>query len=235
MRESVDVRFGGEALRLLRDRALVRVERGDLVVADLHLGKPEAFRAHGSPVPEGVTEHDLGRLSAMIRETGAARLVVLGDLLHSRHGATGPLFEAMARWQERHAGVEVLLVRGNHDRKSGALPHELGIVEVDPPFDDGLVLLHEPEAAPAGRCCLAGHVHPSVRAPGLRMSGACFAMSERLCILPSFGTFTGSRAVEVCDSDVAFVCAREGLVPATRAAAELWSCRGAQAASFVER
>lgn len=235
MRESVEFKFGGEALRLLRDRALVRVERGDLVVADLHLGKPETFRAHGSPVPESVTDHDLARLSALLESTGAARFVVLGDLLHSRHGATGPLFDAMARWRERHAGVEILLVRGNHDRKSGALPGELGIVEVDPPFDDGLVLLHEPEAAPAGRSCLAGHVHPSVRAPGLRMSGACFAICDRLCILPSFGTFTGSRAVEVSDTDVAFVCAREGLVPATRAAAELWKSAGAQAASLVER
>ena len=232
MRESVEVRFGGETLRLLRDRALLRVERGDLVVADLHLGKPEAFRAYGSPVPESVTECDLARLGALVESSRAARLVVLGDLLHSRHGATNPLFDAIGRWRGRYAGLGVLLVRGNHDRKSGALPSELGIEEVDPPHEDGLVLLHEPEGAPTGRCCLAGHVHPSVRAPGFGMGGACFAISERTCILPSFGTFTGSRAIVMSESEVAFVCAREGLVPATRAAAALWTI---QAASLVER
>ena len=43
--------WGGSPLTFLPQRALWRAEGRELFVADLHLGKAEAFQAHGIPMP----------------------------------------------------------------------------------------------------------------------------------------------------------------------------------------
>ena len=55
-RSSPEVDFGGTRLRLLPERAAWVEDLGLLLVADMHLGKPQAFRRLGVPVPEGSTE-----------------------------------------------------------------------------------------------------------------------------------------------------------------------------------
>jgi len=56
--------------------------------ADLHLGKAATFRRAGIPVPEGTSARDLARLATLVRDTGADRLLILGDLFHARVGCT---------------------------------------------------------------------------------------------------------------------------------------------------
>ncbi len=73
-------------LVLLPQRAVFDPAERTLFVADVHFGKAAAFRALGAPVPKGTTADNLARLTALMEATGAARLVVLGDLLHARAG-----------------------------------------------------------------------------------------------------------------------------------------------------
>src|SRR3954468_21732509 len=104
---------GDETLWLLRGRAAFWPRTSTLLIADAHLGKAAAFRRAGIPVPQGTTEENLARLSALLRICGAQRLIFLGDLVHdaaARRAATS----AFARWRERHRSLEVVLVRGNH-------------------------------------------------------------------------------------------------------------------------
>ena len=53
-------------MELRPERALHWPERGVLAVADLHWGKSEAFQHFGIPLPSGVLEDDLARLSAAL-------------------------------------------------------------------------------------------------------------------------------------------------------------------------
>jgi len=210
----VDV--GGDRLVLRASRSAYWAGGATLMAADLHLGKPAAFAAVGVAVPSAVTEADLDRLSRDIEETGARRVVILGDLFHARRGQVEHTLSALSAWRARHARVEVLLVRGNHDQRAGDPPGALGIRTLDEPVADGpWVFTHghgggkAASSVAAGRegHVLGGHVHPVVRLigpGGSRARHACFVVGARRTILPAYGTFTGGAAAEPEPGDRVF-------------------------------
>ncbi len=203
----MDVVLAGAPLALLAERAaFLRAER-TLLVADAHIGKAMTFRKLGVPVPAGTTGTTLARLDALLDRTGATRIVFLGDLLHSAH-ARAP-WRAVAAWRERHAALELLLVRGNHDRHAGDPPPEWRVACVDEPLRLGpFALAHHPEPVD-GAYVLAGHVHPAAvvgtRSERLRLP--CFHFGPRVGVLPAFGTFTGMHPIEAAPGDRVFVVA----------------------------
>jgi uncharacterized protein len=210
------VRLAGEEVLLLPERALFWPRARALVAADLHWGKAATFRAAGIPVPVGTTSDDLARLDAALERTCARRLFVLGDLFHARAGrvAAGTLAE-LRRWRGLHPELEILLVRGNHDRHAGDPPEDLRINCVNAPaFVPPFIFRHEPFAAAEGYT-LAGHVHP-----GLVLSGPalqrerlpCFLLSERMAVLPAFGSFTGLATTDPRPADRVFVVAEADVI-----------------------
>lgn len=224
---SVAVVAASRELRLLPQRALLDTASRSLMVADLHLGKAATFRAHGLPVPSGTTERTLARLDALLAGTAARSLFLLGDLLHAPEALRPSITKALADWRARHARVEVILVRGNHDARAGKLPAGCGIDTVAPGHRLGeLRLLHEPPGAcdldpPASRVdaprgdpsCddqdrpathwIAGHLHPVARlgrrADALRLP--CFWQRPAGVVLPAFGEFTGGWPVVPAPAD----------------------------------
>ena len=194
MDDALDTVLAGEPLRLCADRALYWPARRRLLVADVHLGKDDTFRAAGIALPAGGTRADLDRLTALIERHGAQSLWVLGDLLH------GPLVDA--HWREdwarvlaRHAGLEMLLIEGNHDR--AAVHAQLGIAQradrvVDGPFS----FAHAPHTVDEGHSAICGHLHPVVRVPGFRGRFPAFAVIGPQLVLPAFSLFTGGWLVD---------------------------------------
>jgi DNA ligase-associated metallophosphoesterase len=190
--------IAGERVELLAERALHWPRERTLFVADVHLGKAATFRAHGVPIPGGVTATDLARLSRLIERTGAARIIVLGDLLHARAGRVPALDAAVVAWRRGHRDVRVILVRGNHDAHAGDPPPAWDIECVaDPSAFAPFLACHEP-VIPASGYALCGHVHPGVRLVGRGEETArlpCFVLGPRHAILPAFGRFTGLALV----------------------------------------
>lgn len=206
---------GGEVLEPLAGRALWWPARGTLLVADVHIGKAASFRRLGVPVPQGTTSETLGRLSALIEAQGAARLVCLGDFIHSAQGRAPATMLALADWRARHPELELLLVRGNHDDRAGDPPAALGFQVVDEPWrEDGLALCHEPQAV-AGAYVLAGHLHPCVHVGrGFdRLRLPCFHFGAGCGVLPAFGAFTGMHPIRRRAGDVVMAVAEEAVVP----------------------
>jgi DNA ligase-associated metallophosphoesterase len=200
----------GEELRLLPERAAYWVRTRTLLIADPHFGKAAAFRAAGVPVPAGTTEGTLARIDATLARTGATRLVFLGDFLHARGGRSPITFATLGSWRERHAGLEVLLVRGNHDRRAGDPPNELQITCVDAPMiEQPFAFVHDPAAVP-GSYALGGHLHPAATMIGRGRQRArlpCFWFSAQWAVLPAFGEFTGLATVSPGAGDQLFVIA----------------------------
>ena len=192
------VRIGGEAVELCAARALLWPRESMLFVADVHLGKAAAFRSGGVPVPRGATASDLARLSALIEQTNARAIVVLGDFLHAASGRVQALDDAFLGWRAAHRGITVKLVRGNHDEHAGDPPAAWGVDVVSephalPPF----LACHKPHAPPTGHA-LCGHVHPGVWVTGRARESArlpCFVLGPRRTLLPAFGRFTGLATV----------------------------------------
>ena len=194
----IELDWGGESWTLLSDRAVWWAARRTLVVADMHLGKAATFRAAGIPVPESVTVFDLDRLSRLLREFAARRLLVLGDLLHAPAGMTPDVLDRVTEWRAAHRGVEIVLIRGNHDRRVGRMPREWEIDAVEGPLvERGVALAHEPFPI-RGKHVLAGHIHPGVRlrdAHAGSLHAPCFWFAPRIAVLPAFGSFTGCATV----------------------------------------
>lgn len=202
-----DANLAGEHVRLFAQRALYWPARGLLAIADLHLGKDDVFRAAGIAWPAGGTQADLARLSALLAQTGATRLIVLGDFIHGTSG--------VARWRgawqafrRRHDGVSMEVVLGNHDRGLDATG--LGIRVVGDGATEGAFhFAHDHQGGCAG-VCISGHVHPVVRLPLLGASYPVFHLQDAGLVLPAFSAMTGGWKVSPDDAWLA--CVHEHLI-----------------------
>ena len=186
--------LAGEPVELLAARALHWPRERIVFVADVHLGKAATFRAGGVPLPRGSTAADLARLTSILKQTGARRLVVLGDFLHAAAGRVAALDHAFRTWRCAHAAIDLLLVRGNHDDRAGDPPATWGITVVPEPHPLAPFLACHLPVAPHSGYALCGHVHPGVtlHGPGNQSERLpCFVLGRRRAILPAFGGFTG--------------------------------------------
>ena len=198
---------GGQVLMLMPEKCVLLPESDTLLVADLHIGKALSFRALGVPVPGGTTGETLALLASLVRRLAVRRIVFLGDFLHSARAHAPATMAAVAQWRAEHAGLELTLVRGNHDDRAGDPPAHLGIEPVDEPLmQGGLALCHHPRPQP-GAYVLAGHLHPCVSVGGrahdwLRLP--CFWFTQQFGVLPAFGAFTGMLAIRTARGERVF-------------------------------
>ena len=224
----------GETLWLLPERAVYWPRAGALLIADPHFGKAAAFRAGGIPVPGGTTAEMLRRLSAALDATAAARLIILGDLLHARAGRAPHTLEQVAAWRAARPTLAITLIRGNHDTRAGDPPADWGVECLDAPVvEPPFVWLHEPKASDELRVTsdesepptrhsslvtrhypIAGHVHPSVAlgGNGRAMTLPCFYFGRDYALLPAFGEFTGTAVVRPRAGESVFVLAGDEIV-----------------------
>lgn len=205
---------GGHALTLLPEKAAFLDDFRTLLVADAHIGKAVSFRSSGIPVPRGTTSDDLAKLTRLIECTGAARVVFLGDFLHSKHSHAAATMEALVHWREAHADIEFTLVRGNHDNRAGDPPASLRFTVVDEPFTlGGLALCHHPQDV-RGLYALSGHIHPCIRLGGRAFDSLrlpCFHFMPGHAVLPAFGSFTGMHPIRPGEGDRVFAIADDAI------------------------
>jgi uncharacterized protein len=206
---------------LLAEKAIFWQDKNTLIVADLHLGKAAHFRKAGIPVPAQVHATDLATLDGLLQSWPVRRLIILGDLFHSDWNSD---WHAFAHWACRWPQLQVVLVKGNHDRLPDALFNDLDVQVcpqwlVEAPFVFSHVPLAggqpEPNLGPApprpplppDLYCLSGHLHPAVRLRGRggqSVSLPCFFFGEKQGLLPAFGRFTGTAALRPHPSDAVF-------------------------------
>jgi DNA ligase-associated metallophosphoesterase len=207
---TVTLEVAGNTLMLLPERAVFLPESDTLLVADAHIGKATSFRQLGVPVPAGTTQETLSVLTGLIQRLDARRLVFLGDFLHSARSLAPDTLATLQRWRELHAGIELTLVRGNHDQHAGDPPARLDIQPVDEPLAlRGLALAHHPRPM-AGAFVLAGHLHPCVSVGGRAHDWhrlPCFWFSDTVGVLPAFGAFTGMQAIRARPGERVFAAA----------------------------
>jgi DNA ligase-associated metallophosphoesterase len=213
---TVETSVAGELLELLPQGAVYWRRQATLFVADAHFGKDASFRALGVAVPEGSTAGTLARLDGALVRTGARRVVFLGDLLHAREGRTAATFEALARWKAARPDLEWTLVRGNHDRRAGDPPEQLGIgCRDEPAAEPPFVLAHAPRASPDGYV-LAGHLHPAIDLTGPARGHErlpCFWVGSQVMVLPALGEFTGAASIEPASGDRVYAITGDEVIP----------------------
>ncbi|MGH6785303.1 MAG: ligase-associated DNA damage response endonuclease PdeM [Novosphingobium sp.] len=178
--------FAGDEFALVQGRALWWPRERALLVADLHLEKASFFARLGQMLPPYDSRETLERVAAAVGETGARRVLTLGDNFHDEGGP--------ARLEPHAAGMLAALTRatdwvwitGNHDHGDGGgtFVRELEV--------GGLLLRHQAQPGEV-RPELSGHFHPKLRLTlrGRQVVRPCAVASETKLILPAFGALTG--------------------------------------------
>ena len=212
--DELAIEAAGTTLICLAQRMLFWPEKRTLFVADVHLGKAASFRAAGVPMPTGHSGHDLSRISALLTAYQAIRLVILGDMVHTQTSYTGALDHNFKAFRAIHSEVDVILVRGNHDRHAGDAPPAWGLTIVSEPHVLGpFACCHEPGRAGYPGYALAGHLHPAIRLQTARegVTLPCFWRHADGMVLPAFGSLTGNFTLRLKPSESAIVIAGQQL------------------------
>jgi DNA ligase-associated metallophosphoesterase len=201
------IRLAGEDALLHPTGTLYLSAKRTLLVADAHFGKAVSFRKLGVPVARGTTGDNLARLDAALADTGAQRVVFLGDFLHSVRSHAAGTLGVLQAWRDARPQLQLTLVRGNHDDRAGDPPASLRFEVVDEPLRLGpFALCHHPRPVD-GAYVLAGHWHPCISVAGRafeRLRLPCFWLGddsgerpgEAVGVLPAFGSFTGMHRIE---------------------------------------
>jgi DNA ligase-associated metallophosphoesterase len=211
---ALHIRLAGADVALHPTGGACLIEHQTLLVADAHFGKAVSFRRQGVPVPQGTTTETLTQLTRLVADSGARRVVFLGDFLHSARSHAAATLAALAHWRADHAALQLTLVRGNHDDRAGDPPASLGMEVVDEPLPLGpFALCHHPQPV-AGAYVLAGHWHPCITLGGRandRLRLPCFWLGDEaqhpVGVLPAFGSFTGMHPVALRERDRVYVVA----------------------------
>jgi uncharacterized protein len=206
----------GERLFLLPERALWWPAQKMLIVADVHLGKATHLNKSGHALPNRRAIRDLNFLALLVKELGASRLLILGDLFHSDYNSEFLLLTDFCR---HIAPVSVELVMGNHDIAGDNYFTQAGLkLHNDPYCFKPFCFTHNAAVLKTEQpgYVMAGHVHPGIKLYGrahqsLRLP--CFYFGANYALLPAFGSLTGLYTIHSEDeNDVIFGIAGEKLV-----------------------
>ncbi|RYE14077.1 MAG: ligase-associated DNA damage response endonuclease PdeM, partial [Sphingobacteriales bacterium] len=155
--------FLEQDLLLLPQRAIYWEQQKALIAADVHLGKVGHFRKAGIAVPRDMEQDDLAQLSDLIDQYRPEKIFFLGDLFHSDMNADWDWF---AMWRQKHAKIEIILIRGNHDIINDSHYHALNISLHNQLLAGPFLMLHHPltelKLAATEGYVLCGHIHPGI-------------------------------------------------------------------------
>ena len=185
-----------------------------LIVADTHFGKDGIFRQHAIPIPTGDVAHDLQRLGRLLAETGARRLMVLGDFIHGAMDKEQPFIHEFTTWRRQHAALHIDVVLGNHDRHIDMSLYD-NINWHNDYVDGAFCFSHEPRNH-HNAYVLSGHIHPVMRLTASRgdvLRLPVFWFQEQQGTLPSFGSMTGGYAITPAADDRLYAVGPDTVLP----------------------
>lgn len=202
----VPLSFADEEMLLTEGRALYWPRERTLLVADMHLEKGSFFARHGQPIPPYDSRETLERVALAIRDTGARRVITLGDNFHDAGGAARLEPHACGMLAALTKAVDWVWITGNHDigRDGSVAEADCGGTLVEELEVAGIILRHQAKAGET-RPELSGHFHPRLQltVQRRRIVRPCAVVSANenadgsrsgRMILPAFGAFTAGMS-----------------------------------------
>lgn len=197
----------GEELNLLPERALFWPVQKTLIVADLHWGKSAHFRKHGIAIPATTQTQDEIKLANLINEYRIERLIIAGDMFHSKHNNEVEIF---THWRNSHSSLHIDLVTGNHDILPEEKYSDWQLKVHNTGLHAGQFFIAHDAPENCADFCIHGHVHPAIRISRRghnTMKLSCFCEDEDRLILPAFGQFTGNYILDPAEHKHIYVIA----------------------------
>jgi len=194
-----------EEIILDKERAIYLPNEQLLAISDLHLGKAAHFRKAGLAVPNSVAQNDLQRLTSLIEKHHPKQLLINGDMFHSDYNTE---IDEFARWKENFSEINLILVKGNHDKQSEEIYKKLAVEVYEPSYPtDKFCFIHDVAHSKSNLYPISGHIHPGIsmyNKAKQRLKFPCFYFGEHHAILPAFSNFTGLQLVKAKENDLVF-------------------------------
>lgn len=215
MQAPVSYRLKEQQLWLSADRCIFWEDEKVLIVSDLHFGKTGHFRKHGIAVPQTVYKRDLQRLFHQVQFYQPCKLIVVGDLFHSRENKELELF---LKWRNDFPDLAIELVRGNHDILHKDWYKQAGINVIEDELQiSQFRFRHDKEIALQGSMpyLFSGHIHPGVMLNGMGRQSLrlpCFYFARDFCVLPAFSAFTGTWLMDPDEGENIFAIVENKIV-----------------------
>ncbi len=203
----LEIVLQGEQVFLLPERALWWPAQKTLILSDLHWGKGGHFRKHGIAIPVNAQAGDEARLAQLVSTHRAERLIIAGDMFHSKQNKEVDMF---AHWRNAHTALHIDLVAGNHDILPVQQYAEWNVTFHEPHYYIAPFQIVHDQVEDAEGFIIHGHVHPAIRISGKGNQSiklCCYCHDASRLILPSFGQFTGSHLVKAEDHKHIYVIA----------------------------
>ena len=178
-------------IEMLPSRALFLPQTKELLICDVHLGKAEYFQQNGIPLTNNSDENNFTRIESIVRKYSPEKLIILGDLFHSKYSISKTLQKRVEDLPEQ-LKTNVELVLGNHD--VGCNIKNIKIFDIRK--NKNITFSHEPLNLSDNKSLnICGHYHPKLylKNNGDKLSLRCFAMDTKKnnLYLPAFGDLTG--------------------------------------------
>ena len=178
-------------IEMLPSRALFLPQTKELFICDVHLGKAEYFQQNGIPLTNNSDENNFTRIESIVRKYSPEKLIILGDLFHSKYSISKTLQKRVEDLPEQ-LKTNVELVLGNHD--VGCNIKNITIFDIRK--NKNITFSHEPLNLVDNKSLnICGHYHPKLylKNNGDKLSLRCFAMDTKKnnLYLPAFGDLTG--------------------------------------------
>ena len=183
--------WGNSSLEMLPTRALLLPQTNELLICDIHLGKGEYFQQNGIPLTNNSDEQNLLRIKNIVEEYIPNKLIILGDLFHSKYSISESL-KNKVELLAATLNIKIELIVGNHD--IGCKVKNINFLNFK--RSNNFIFTHEPiEKFEDNILNICGHYHPKIYLKDSKdkLSFRCFALDEKKHIfyLPAFGDLTG--------------------------------------------
>jgi putative SbcD/Mre11-related phosphoesterase len=169
------------------------------LVADAHLGYAWAQRRRGELGP--LTDGGVGeKLFGMVADLHPETVVFVGDLVHAPGAEGEEKAEIESVLRSLGAQADLVVVRGNHDRKLASDFGHMVLRIVERWRGPGVIALHGDDldrAAAKTNHLVVGHWHPAVTIhddAGAERKLPAFLSAPRVTVLPAFSPFAGGVA-----------------------------------------
>jgi DNA ligase-associated metallophosphoesterase len=207
---------------LTSDRTLFWEEEKALIVSDLHFGKTGHFRKSGIAVPQSLYKEDLQRLIVQIQHFQPKQLIIVGDMFHSHANRELELF---LKWRSDLSGLDIRLVKGNHDILKEDWYHQAGISLSNSTLSvNRFHFIHDisdcqkqdnGQESTASSYFFSGHIHPGIRIQGMGKQSLCFPcfyFGKEYAVLPAFSRFTGVALIAPEEDEQIFAIVNDTLM-----------------------
>ena len=183
--------WGNSSLEMLPMRGLFLPQTRELLICDIHLGKGEYFQKNGIPLTNNSDEQNLLRIKKIVKKHNPNKLIILGDLFHSKYSISESLKNKVELLAET-LNINIELIVGNHDL--GCRVKNIDFLDFK--RSNNFIFSHEPlDKFEENTLNICGHYHPKIYLKNAKdkLSFRCFALDEKenIFYLPAFGDLTG--------------------------------------------